>query len=62
MSRASFLAALNTKLDQGAKDYGERSFERSERELLEELQAEALDLAGWGYILWEKLERTKSKL
>ncbi len=61
MSRKAFLAELIKKLDQGAKEYGERSFERPERELLEELQLECLDLAGWGYILWERIERVKNK-
>lgn len=58
-SRAAFFAELDAKLDAGARQYGERSFERPAPELIAELQAEALDIAGWGWILWDRLERLK---
>ncbi len=59
MSRERFLELLDERLDQGAKEYGDRSFDRSELELLTELQQEALDLAGWSWVLFEKIERMK---
>jgi hypothetical protein len=58
-NRSEFIAALNQRLDQGAAAYGERSFSREPEELLEELAQEALDLAGWGYVLWQRLQRAK---
>lgn len=39
--------------------YGDISFTRSPKELIEELQSECLDLAGWGMILWERLNQIK---
>ena len=41
---------------------GERSFDRTGVALVEELQMECLDLAGWGWILWDRLERLKQKV
>ena len=62
MSRLGFMMALDDRIEQGALAYGDKSFERPPVELLEELQLEALDLAGWGYVLWERIERMKAKL
>lgn len=62
MSREGFMRALDERLGEGARAYGDKSYERSEIELLEELQLECLDLAGWGYVLWEKIERSKERL
>lgn len=60
-SRQRFITALHAKLDKGAVEHGDKSFELSPVQLLEELQAEALDLAGWGWILWDRLERLKKR-
>lgn len=57
----TFLYELGKKLERGQQLYGSSSFKKSEGELLEELQQEAVDLAGWGYILWAKIEALKSK-
>lgn len=57
-----FLSDLAAKLDRGAKEYGEVSFSRDPLELIEELKAECLDLAGWGYILWHRLEKMKETI
>lgn len=62
MSYDAFFSALHAKLEAGAREYGDRSFSRPVIELLDELQAECLDLAGWGYILWTKLDRIKKQL
>lgn len=61
-SQSSYFAALKEKLRKGAEEHGERSFELSGSRLIEELQAECLDLAGWGWILWDKLQRLKRKV
>ena len=58
-SRAAFFERLHEKLEQGAKEHGDKSFDLTAPRLIEELQAEALDLAGWGWILWDRLERLR---
>lgn len=58
--RREFFQALDAKLDQGAREYGAVSFARPAPELLDELEAEALDIAGWGYILWTRIRRLRS--
>ena len=49
-------------LKAGAVAYQDRSFGRDPDELLEELQAEALDLAGWGFVLWCRIEAMRGAL
>jgi hypothetical protein len=60
VSRAEFFRQLVDRLEVGRIAYGDRSFELPPAALIAELQLEALDLAGWGYILWERLERMKA--
>ena len=57
----SFIQALDKKLERGFHDYGDKSFSRPTNELLDELQQECLDLAGWGFILWVKIEELKKR-
>lgn len=56
-----FLRALQARLIKGQQTYGSASFERPDDEILTELQEEALDLAGWGYVLYAKIEAYRSK-
>ena len=56
----SFAAAVEARLEAGAATYGDRSFGRALEDLLGELQQECLDLAGWGFALWARLERLKA--
>lgn len=58
-SRDEFIRALTERLDKGAAQYGDRSFDRPVDQLLAELQQEALDLAGWGFVLWERVRRDR---
>lgn len=57
-----FLRLVRRRLDIGREEYGDRSFSADPKELLDELQAEAMDLAGWGYILWHRLEAMRERL
>ena len=52
-----FAAQLKGKLEKGYQEYGDDSFDLSLDQLIKELQAECLDIAGWGLILWVKLRR-----
>lgn len=51
-----FSAEALSRLQKGRQSYGDRSFSHDPRVLIRELQDEALDLAGWGFILWSRLE------
>ena len=56
-----FLRDLGEKLKRGQDTYGSSSFQKSDNELLTELQEEAVDLAGWGYVLYAKIEGLKRR-
>lgn len=55
---AAFEHTLRDRLDQGVRTYGDVSFKRGWSDLLEELAEEAIDLAGWGFILWCRIQRS----
>lgn len=57
-----FLRKLEAKLDAGERAYGEASFHRDPADLIGELQAEALDLAGWGFVLFVRLEKARAAI
>ena len=57
-----FEAALKDKLERGFRQYGDGSFSRPPEHILDELGAEALDLAGWGLILWVRCQKLNEKL
>lgn len=59
---ALFVDKLALRLDQGRREYGDASFTREPKELIGELQQEALDLAGWGYILFCRLDAMREAL
>lgn len=56
----AFVAELRGRLEAGARAYGDRSFDRAPAELLGELEQEALDLAGWGFVLFERIRRARA--
>lgn len=58
----AFAAEVRARLEQGRADYGDRSFSADPDELLRELQQEALDLAGWGYVLFRRIEAMREAL
>ena len=57
-----FTEAVRARLEKGRAEYGDRSFTRSPGDLMVELQQEVLDLAGWGFVLWHRLEAMRSAL
>ena len=56
---SKFLDALDKRLDQGHKDYGDKSFERPLAETVGEIEEELLDQAGWAFIAYVRLQETK---
>ena len=55
-----FVGAVFQRLEKGREAYGDTSFDKPIGELLGELEQECLDLAGWGFVLWSRLQRIKS--
>ncbi len=53
---------LLDRLKAGAKQYGDVSYERAAGDLVEEIQQELLDVSGWAFILWTRLEELKRKV
>ena len=47
-----FELAMTLRLQKGHQNYGDKSFSRDPAELLREIQEELLDISGWGYIVW----------
>jgi len=60
--RRQFLDALAARLEVGARDYGNASFEKPVAMTSTEILDEALDIAGWAYILWVQLRRRCERL
>jgi hypothetical protein len=48
----TFAAAVEGRLQQGAKAYGDRSFQQPPDMLIGEIEQELLDVCAWSFILW----------
>lgn len=57
-----FSGAVLRRLGNGHRDYGDRSFHRHPIELLDEVQEELLDVNGWSFILWKRLQGVRRGL
>ena len=57
-----FVADVKARLEQGARDYGDKSFTKSPSALIGEIKQELLDVCGWGFILWDRLDRAERAL
>lgn len=55
----AFFAQVRSRMEAGRKTYGDKSFGLEAPVLVGELEAEALDLAGWGFVLWHRLRRLR---
>lgn len=55
----AFVTRLREKLEAGARQYGNASFERPLVHLIREIQDELVDVAGWGLILWSRLQQLR---
>ena len=54
-----YLIRLRARLEAGASEYGDASFDKSTPSLIDEIQQELEDVSGWAFILWAKLERLR---
>lgn len=50
-----FTARVQARLEAGAREYGDRSFDRGMFEQFDEIREELLDLMGWVYVVYEHL-------
>ncbi len=50
------------RLEKGRETYGDRSFDRPPDELVDEVEEELLDVAGWGFILWCRMESLRARI
>ena len=57
-----YVRLLAKRLRQGADSYGDGSFHRPSHELCGELAQEALDISGWGFVLWCRISEMERKL
>jgi len=58
----TFAAATLKKMEAGALEYGDVSFDVSSGKLAAEIEQELLDVVGWGFILWNRIQNLKAKL
>ena len=57
-----FVTRLRARLTAGAVTYGNSSFTRPASELVDEIQQELEDVAGWSLLLWTRLERLRDRV
>lgn len=58
----TYARRVHQRLVKGAETYGDGSFLTSPTSTINELLAEAEDLAGWGFIIWWKLWKMRERL
>jgi len=58
----AYATEVSRRLRSGQREYHDESFSADPRRLLQELQQELLDVSGWGFILWQRLERVRQCL
>lgn len=58
----TFSADLLAKLQLGEQTYGTAGFDRPNERLIEEVQEELIDVCGWSFILWCKLQALKPQV
>jgi hypothetical protein len=58
---AKFSAAVHKRLEAGEREYGDGSFARPVSELRHEIQEEVLDICGWAFVLWCRVNALESK-
>src|ERR1017187_7054889 len=52
-----FIESIQKRLKVGERDYGDSSFEVPLVELVDEIQQELEDVAGWSFIMWSRLRQ-----
>ena len=55
-----FASKVHARLVEGERVFDNRSLDKPHLDLIEEIQQELEDIAGWGVLLWIRLERVKT--
>ncbi len=58
----AFTSVVRDRLEVGAHAYGDSSFDMPAGKLALEIEQEMLDVMGWGFILWCRMQTLKAKL
>jgi hypothetical protein len=59
---ARLLWALKPRLQRGAVEYGNKSWERPASEIMDEIEQELLDVVGWAVIARERIQELHRRL
>lgn len=57
-----FVGVLHKRLEAGELAYGDASFEKAPTQLIGEIAEELLDVCGWAFVLWVRLQRLQARL
>lgn len=57
-----FAQRVRDRLEKGRHEYHDQSFSKHPMELLGEIQAELLDVCGWSFVLWHRVESLREAL
>lgn len=57
-----FAEAILSRLDKGAVEYGDKSFDADSVTLLDEIEEELLDVIGWAFPLFCRIQKLKAKI
>lgn len=57
-----FIERLDSRMKKGADEYQNKSFSKDISWLLVEVEEELLDICGWGYIAWLRLQKMQGAL
>lgn len=59
---AQFVLVLHDKLERGEQTYGNASFDRPLPRTLDELLEELVDICGWAWVMFVRIEALKESL
>ena len=57
-----FMEAVRVRMERGRETYGDKSFLRAPDELAGEVEEELLDVAGWSFVLWNRIRELRNKI
>jgi len=57
-----FMETIRKRLEAGKREYGDSSFTRPASELAGEIEEELLDVAGWAFFLWLRIQRIRKSV
>ncbi len=56
-----FYAERDRRLEIGAREYGNQSFRKPRKTLAKEIQEEAADLSGWGWVFLKRFSGVRDR-